>query len=363
MQSSTTVPPVRQRAAVIHGTRDLRVDSRPVPTPGAGEALVQVRAVGICGSDFGYLSGTAKYPVKAPFVLGHEASGVVAALGPATTDAAASGRDVTVGTRVALAPGIPCGRCDACLAGWDNLCASVRYLGSAATEPHVDGALQEYLILPLERLVPIPDSVSDAAAALLEPLAVAEHAVRRGQVSNENVLVVGGGAIGQLLALCARAAGAAQVTVCEMQERRRDLALQHGADHALAPAGVEELLAAGGHYGVVLDATGNPGVMDLCMRATTPGDGRLIIVGNFPADTGLPAETIRRVEIWVTATFRFPGGLDRALELVTSGLDIDWLVERSADFDDLDDALAAAASADPPLKIQVTPTPLLAPTP
>lgn len=363
MQSSTTVLPTRQRAGVIHGTQDLRVDSRPVPSPQAGEAIVQVRAVGICGSDFGYLKGTSKYPVKAPFALGHEASGVVVALGAPTTDAAGTAAPLTVGTRVALVPGFSCGACDACRAGWDNLCADVRYLGSAATDPHVDGALQEYLVLPVDHLIAVPDSVSDAAAALLEPLAVAEHAVRRGQVSDENVLVVGGGAIGQLLALAARAAGAAQVTVCEMQERRRQLALDHGADHAVDPAGLDALLADGARYGVVLDATGNPVVLDLCIRATTPGEGRLIIVGNLPADAGLPAETIRRSEIWVTATFRFPGGLARALALVASGLEIDWLVERSADLDDLDDALASAASADPPLKIQVSPTSGLAPTP
>lgn len=361
MQSSTTVTPARQRAAVIHGTRDLRVDALAVPTPQAGEALVQVRAVGICGSDFGYLSGAAKYPVKAPFVLGHEASGVIAGLGEQTTDAAGSATPLAVGTRVALVPGSSCGECDSCLAGWDNLCPNVTYLGSAATDPHVDGALQEYLVVPVGRLIAIPDSVSDAAAALLEPLAVAEHAVRRGQVSAENVLVVGGGAIGQLLALCARAAGAAEVTICETQERRRQLALDHGTDHAVDPAGLEALMNDGAHYDVVLDATGNPAVLDLGIRATTPGDGRLIIVGNLPADTGLPAETVRRAEIWVTATFRFPAGLDRALELVTSGLDIDWLVERSADLDGLDEALAAAASADPPLKIQVSPNP--APTP
>lgn len=348
-----------QRAAVVHGPHDLRVETRPRPIPEAGEALVKVSAVGICGSDIGYLNGHSKYVVKAPFVLGHEASGVIVALGPRGGDGDEKNdgaMELTVGTRVALVPGSACGYCDACLAGHDNLCESAQYLGSAASDPHVDGAMQEYVCLPLARLLPVPATVSDSAAALLEPLAVAEHAVRQGDVAGSNVLVVGGGAIGQLVALAARAAGAARITVCEMQPRRRALARTHGADDAVEPAELEGRIDSGTRFDTVLDATGNPVVLQTALRATRPGGGRLIIVGNLPEGTCLPAETVRQAEIWVTATFRFPHGLDRALALVASGLDLDWLVDRRATFDDLQNALDAAALGEAPLKIHVAPT-------
>lgn len=351
---SSTFPIVRaeQRAAVIHGPHDLRVEARAMPIPRAGEALVKVSAVGICGSDLGYLNGHSKYKVKLPFVLGHEAAGVVAGLGPDEGGTNA----LPIGTRVALIPGASCGHCDACLAGHDNVCESVRYLGSAANDPPVDGAMQEYVCMPFQRLVAVPDSVSDSAAALLEPLAVAEHAVRQGEVSGKSILVVGGGAIGQLLALAARAAGAAVITVCETEPRRRELARAHGADDAVAPGEIETRIASGARFDTVLDATGNPRVLEMCISATRPGGGRLVIVGNLPEGTGLSAEKIRRAEIWVTATFRFPRGLDRALALLASGVEIDWLVDQSITLDDLDETLSGVVRSDPPLKIQVTPT-------
>ena len=337
----------------MRGPHNLHVESRGMPSPADGEALVQVQAVGICGSDFAYLAGTSKYPVKMPFVLGHEACGVVVAIYPSVDNVST---DLSNGSRVALVPSSSCGHCEVCRSGLAHLCKSVRYLGSAATHPHVDGALQQYICLPLDRLTQVPDEVSDAAAALLEPLAVAEHAVRRGDVGGHTVLIAGGGAIGQLLALCAKAAGATNVTICETQQRRRNLALAHGADDVADPAEIERQIDAEIGYDVVLDATGNPVALDLCVRACKRGRGKLVVVGNLPTGSDFPAEAIRRAEIWVTATYRFPGGLDRALALVTGGLDIDWLVEMKADLDHLDDAISAAAGIDPPLKIQIVPT-------
>lgn len=352
MQSRTTAPSPNQRVALLRGPHDLHVESRGMPSPEEGEALVEVRAVGICGSDFAYLAGTSKYPVKMPFVLGHEACGVVVAIHSSEGNAPTN---VSNGSRVALMPSSSCGRCEMCRLGFAHLCKTVRYLGSAATDPHVDGALQQYICLPFDRLTKVPDTVSDAAAALLEPLAVAEHAVRRGDVAGRTVLIAGGGAIGQLLALCAKAAGARRVTVCETQQRRRALALAHGADEVADPAAIERQIEADIGYDVVLDATGNPVALDLCIRACKRGRGKLVVVGNLPTGSNFPAEAIRRAEIWVTATYRFPGGLERALALVTAGLDIDWLVEKTADFDRLDEAVSAAAGIDPPLKIQILP--------
>ncbi|MEO6942258.1 MAG: alcohol dehydrogenase catalytic domain-containing protein, partial [Terrimesophilobacter sp.] len=323
-----------ERAAVIYGAGDLRVEAREKEVLQPGHAVISLRSVGICGSDLGYFRGTSTYPVTSAFVLGHEAMGVVAAVDDSAPGRKASA--LTVGTRVALIPGSSCGHCELCLTGLDNLCRKVRYLGSASTDPPVDGALRTSMSLPIERLVPLPDQVSDASAALLEPLAVAEHAVRRADVAGRSVLITGGGAIGQLLALTARAAGASKVTVCELVQRRRQLALDHGADQAVEPKDIEQAIAKAPIFDVALDATGNQAAVDLGIRAVKPGTGRVVIVGNLPQGSGIPIGAIARSEIWVTATFRFPEGLSRALELVLAGLEIDWIVERVVDLDHLD---------------------------
>jgi len=135
------------------------------------------------------------------------------------------------------------------------------------------------------------------------------------------------------------------------------MARAHGADDAIEPVELTARTASGERFDVVLDATGNAAVLQSALGATRPGSGRLVIVGNLPADTPLPAESIRQAEIWVTATFRFPHGLNAALALVESGLDIDWLVDEHATFERLQAALDAAALGDAPLKIHVTPTP------
>jgi 2-desacetyl-2-hydroxyethyl bacteriochlorophyllide A dehydrogenase len=340
----------RQCAVVIHDTGDLRIESRPVPAPARGEALVAIGAVGICGSDLSYFTGSTKYPIKGPFVLGHEAAGVVVDVGPATAPP-----DLRVGDTVALVPSASCGHCERCHAGYDNLCPEVRYLGSAAVVPHVDGALQTYLTLPVGRLVAVPDTVTVTAAALLEPLGVAEHAVRRAQVADQKVLVVGGGAIGQLVALVARCYGAESVAVSDIRPRRRRLAVAHGADRAIPPEEVLEQAAAGEDYTVVVEATGNPLAVDLALRALRPGRGRLVIVGNLPTDSGISAESVTRAETWVSGVFRFPGGLTRALALVTSGLSVEWLVEHTAGIDHATDAFSRAVADDPPLKTHIRP--------
>lgn len=339
--------PTQQRAVVVRGPQDVRVENRPMPGLEPGQALVALRRVGVCGSDVSYVRGTAKYPVVSPFVLGHEASGVVVDVAPGQAST-----EVVPGARVAITPGMSCGRCERCCDGFDNLCQEVRYLGSAATTPPVDGALRDYIVVAVEQLLPIPPEVSFATAALLEPLGVAEHAVARADVVGRTVLVTGGGAIGQLLSMVALAQGASTVTISEIDDRRRDLASEHGAE-AVSPSEVERVVAAGRRYDVTLDATGSSEAVDLCLRAAKPGSGRVVIVGNLHSGEGLSAESISRSEISVTATFRFPGGLHRALDLVTGGLEVEWLVERTTSIDELARDLASAGTAASPIKLQV----------
>lgn len=346
-------------AAVITGPGRLLLEERSVPVPAAGHALVRITSVGICGSDTAYYAGKAKYPIKAPFVMGHEAAGVVESLGSpgAGQDRAGDGpqEQLKVGQRVALIPNEACGHCRECQSGFDNLCSETRYLGSAAVDPHHDGALQRYVVLPVSNLLPLPDSIDDATGALLEPFAVALHAVRKASVSGKTVLIVGGGAIGQLTATAARALGAARITVSDPSARRVKLAVGHGADAGCSPDDLAAELAGGARFDVVFDASGHPAGVELALKAAKPGTGQVVLIGNLPAGYGLPVQAITQAESWVTSTFRFSGGLAPALEVITSaGLDISWLVEESVAFADIEDAFLMSQRADPPLKVQIS---------
>ena len=336
-----------QTAAVLAGPGDLQLTSRTRPAPAAGEVLVKISTVGICGSDAAYFHGTAAYTISAPFVMGHEASGTIAEWGEGVSGPA-------LGTAVALVPSLSCGLCEPCRSGFDNLCPNTRYLGSAAVTPHRDGALQEYLAVPATHVLPLPEGFTLAEGALLEPLAVALHAARKTQVAGKTVLVVGGGAIGQLTAVAAKTLGAATVAVSDVSERRARTAVDHGADTALTSAGLRDLLDRGARFDVVFDASGHPAGVEAALMAARPGTGSVVLVGNLPAGAGLPLKYISRAESWVTSTLRFAGGLAPALAFLTDHkLDISWLVEQTVPFNQIVEAFEAPAAADSPLKVHI----------
>lgn len=342
-----TTPVPTQTAAVLAGAGDLQLQSRPRPIPAMGEVLVKIHSVGICGSDIAYYRGTAAYAINKPFVMGHEASGTIAGVGGAV-----SGLDI--GTAVALLPSLSCGTCEQCRGGFDNLCPDTRYLGSAAVNPHRDGALQEYLVLPATHVLPLPAGFSLAAGALLEPMAVALHAVQKTSVAERSVLVVGGGAIGQLTALAARFLGAASLTVTDVSGRRAAAAVEHGADHALTGDELMSGIAQGHYFDVVFDASGHPAGVELALRAARPGTGRVVLVGNLPAGSGLPVKYISHAESWVTSTLRFAGGLEPALDFLTHNkLDITWLVEQTVPFSRILEAFNPPSPGEPPLKAHI----------
>lgn len=180
-------------AAVLHAPGDVRIERRPVPAPGPREVLVEIRVVGVCGSDVHYFEHgrIGDHVVRAPLVLGHESAGVVAGVG---SDA----RRHSVGDRVALEPGVPCGSCRECRAGRYNLCPDVRFFAT----PPVDGAFANYVTIHEDFAFPVPAGLSDEEAALMEPLSVAIWACRKGHVGPDTaVLVTGAGPIGLLAAL------------------------------------------------------------------------------------------------------------------------------------------------------------------
>jgi L-iditol 2-dehydrogenase len=302
-------------AATLHAVGDLRIEEHPMPQPGPHEVIVEVRSVGICGSDVHYYEHgrIGDHVVREPMVLGHEASGVV-------VDAGTSA--LRVGQRVAVEPGVPCGHCEQCRRGSYNLCPDVVFFAT----PPVDGALARYVAVHEAFAHPVPDSMSDDAAALIEPLSVGLWANRRaGTAIGSRVLVTGAGPIGVLCALTARAAGAGWVGLADVHPARLAAANGFGVDDVIdARQGVDY---ADFRPDILLECTGAPPVVTAGIRALRPL-GTAVLVGMGPSEEqSLPVSLIQNRELSVTGTFRYAHTYPDAIAMVAAGrVDLDALV-------------------------------------
>lgn len=325
-----TETPETMRASVLTGVKTLHVEDRPVPRPAADEVLVRVAAVGVCGSDTHYYreGRLGDFVVDGPLVLGHELSGTVVAVGEGVDPA-------RVGSRVAVEPQRPCGRCRQCRAGRYNLCPEMEFYAT----PPVDGAFAEYVTIQESFAHDLPEGVSFEAAALLEPLSVGVAAVRKAQVRPASrVLIAGAGPIGIICAQTARAFGASEVIVTDLVPERRTRALQYGATEALDPVADAERVAGLG-VDAFIDASGAPRAVDAGIRAVGPA-GSVVLVGLGHSTMELPVEHIQNLEITVTGVFRYVDTWPAAIHLVASGqVELDSLVTGRFGLDQAAEAL------------------------
>ncbi|PVH81988.1 GroES-like protein [Cadophora sp. DSE1049] len=217
-------PTTHVLASVLHGPREVKLEKRSIEEPALGELQIQIKATGICGSDVSYYKKFANGDLCAcaPLSLGHESSGVVVGIGPQVNG-------FTIGDRVALEVGIPCGQCTICRKGRYNLCKKMRFRSSAKSVPHFQGTLQERINHPAIWCHKIPDHVSFDAAALLEPLSVAIHSLNRAAPApGSTALVIGAGTVGLLVAAMARQSGCTFVTIMDVDEGRVNYAISKG---------------------------------------------------------------------------------------------------------------------------------------
>lgn len=302
-----TVPDT-MRAAVLGRVGDLVLEERPVSMPGAREVLVQVRAVGTCGSDVHYdeHGRIGDLVVRAPLVLGHEASGVVVACGTDVTRH-------TPGQRVSLEPGVPCLTCAECRLGRYNLCPGMRFFAT----PPVDGAFCEYVVLREEFAHPVPDSLSDDAAALLEPLSVGVWSARKARIGPDtSVLITGAGPIGLVALQVARAFGATEVVVTDVRPQRLAVAAELGAT-ATIDVRTQSRADAGVEVDVLLECSGHPPAIGPAIRRVRRA-GRVVLVGMGGDEIPLPLAHVQRHVIEVTGTFRYANTWPTAIALAAS---------------------------------------------
>jgi L-iditol 2-dehydrogenase len=302
-------------AAILTSPRSMSYGPVPVPELDPDQVLVRVSAVGVCGSDVHYYEHgrIGPYVVESPLVLGHELSGRIEEVG-ADVDPA------RVGQRVAIEPQRPCRVCHECKSGRYNLCPHMEFFAT----PPVDGAFSEFVAIQSDFAFDIPDSVSDEAAALIEPLSVGIWACRRAEIGpGSRVLVAGAGPIGVIVAQAARAFGAIEVVVTDIDPGRRAFALEHGASRVLDPA-VESV--EGLDVDAFIDATGAAPAVQSGITAVRPA-GRVILVGLGSDNVELPVSVIQNREIWLSGVFRYANTWPLAIELVASGrVDLDSLV-------------------------------------
>jgi L-iditol 2-dehydrogenase len=323
--------PSDQRRSLLLKPQVVEVDHSGVPQPGPTQVLIEVAAVGICGSDVHYYEHgrIADFVVNEPLVLGHEASGVIRAIGPAVGDR-------QVGQRVALEPQETCGRCKQCQAGRYNLCPYVQFYAT----PPVHGAFAQYVVLDANRAHPIPDSMSDEAGALIEPLSVGVWANRKAGVEpGDRVLVTGAGPVGLLAADVARSRGG-WVAVSDTNGYRLKVAADRGASAVIdvtAGSPREQL----GEFDVILECSGAAPAVVGAFDAAAPA-ARVVLVGMGAATMELPVSLIQTRELWVTGVFRYANCYPAAIALATSGaVDLDSLVTARFGLDQVADALTA----------------------
>ena len=303
------------KVARLHSVGDVRLHDEPAPSPGPDETLVRVTAVGLCGSDLHWFgeAGIGDARLARPLVLGHEFAGVTEA-----------------GQRVAVDPAIPCEQCEYCREGNPNLCTALYFAGQSAD----DGGLREWLAWPTRCLFPIPDSLSDADGAMLEPLGVAIHAVDLGKIrTGTRVGIFGCGPIGLLVIQVAQAAGATDVFVTEPLAHRLDAARRLGATEWTPGQEVE----------VAFECAGENGAVENAIVATRPG-GRVILVGISGNDrTTFSASVARRKGLTLKLSRRMKHTYPRAVRLVESGrVDVRSLVTHRFPLEKVADAFDVA---------------------
>jgi L-iditol 2-dehydrogenase len=304
------------KALLLSEYSKLEVADLPRPTVTAGEVLVQVAACGICGSDVHGYDGSSGRRIP-PLVMGHEAAGIVAAVGDGVSTFA-------IGDRVTFDSTVYCGACDFCLTGAINLCDNRQVVGVSTPEFRRAGAFAEFVTVPERIAYKLPDELSFAEAAMLEAVAVALHAVQVSDLKGgETALVIGAGMIGLLTLQSAKALGCSRVLVADVDSTRLKLASEMGADKVILASGAElihEVLRATNGRGVdvVLEAVGRDETVSASVDAVRKG-GTVTLIGNITPTVTLPLQKVVSRQIRMQGSCASSGEYPLAMELIASG--------------------------------------------
>lgn len=342
------------RAAVLTARQSIETVNRDELDLGPTGVRVRIRAGGICGSDLHYFHHyrMGDFPVREPFVLGHEAAGDVVEIGAGVTR-------VKLGDTVTVNPSHPCRLCEFCLAGRELLCSDMRFLGSSRKFPHIQGMFAETYRTEERQCFVVPSDLSINAAAFAEPLSVALHATgHAGPLLGARVLISGSGPIGSLVLLTVKLAGAASVTMTDVLDAPLKVAEGIGADRVVNVSDGDNALADQAHprgsFDVAFDASGHPSAVSSAIRHLGPG-GTFVQIGTF-ADpmVAIPTDQIMTKELTLKSSFRFDKEFAWAVRYLSEGrVDVGPLLSHTFAMEDANEAFRMASDRGQSMKVHL----------
>ncbi len=302
------------KSSVFYAKHDMRIEEREIPTPGAHDVLINVKACGICGTDVHIYEGDpGSADVTGPQILGHEFSGVVTGVGEAV-------KNFKVGDRVCVDPNWYCGCCTPCRDGVVHYCENMLSYGVT-----LDGGFAEYCAVNERQVYLLGDKTSYEQGAMVEPLGCCLHGIDMCEIqSGDSVVVIGGGMIGLLMLQLAKLEGAAKVALLEPVQAKRDVALGMGADICIDPIhqNVQEELARAGfsHVGTVIECVGRPSTIEQAIDIAGYKSVVMMFGLTKPDETiDVKPFTLFKKEVVLKASFINPCTQQRALDLIDSG--------------------------------------------
>ncbi|MGE9881089.1 NAD(P)-dependent alcohol dehydrogenase [Bariatricus sp. SGI.161] len=331
-----------QKGAFMRGTDKMIIKEIEVPEVGEKEVLVQLEYVGICGSDVHYFHhgncGAYKVNLEEDYMLGHECAGTVVEVG-------ANVKDLKVGDKVALEPGITCGQCEFCKAGKYNLCPDVVFLAT----PPVQGCYEEYIAFPENMCFKLPENMTTKEGCLIEPLSVGFHAANQGDVQvGESVVILGAGCIGLVTLLACKAHGAGNIIVADIVDARLEKAKELGATHVINSKEVnalEEIARLTGGKGAdkVFETAGSPVTIAQTAFAVKRG-GTITLVGlSAQEEINFNFAQIMDKEATIKSVFRYRNIYPKAIEAVSAGaIDVNGIVTHEFDLEHIQEAFEEA---------------------
>ncbi|MBU9726147.1 NAD(P)-dependent alcohol dehydrogenase [Diplocloster modestus] len=333
---------MQNQSAYLLKAFEFEIRDVPMPECGPDDIIIEIKHVGVCGSDVGFFEdptygGFVKEP-PLPFILGHECAGIVCRTGKDV-------KHLKEGDRVAVEPGIPCGKCDYCLEGRYNLCDNMIFM---ASPPFQTAALSRYISYPAFMAFKLPDSVSTLEGAMFEPFAVGMHAAKRSGISlGKTAVVLGSGCIGLMTLLACRALGASAVIIADLYDNRLAKAKELGASAVINSARqnlMEEVFRLTGGKGAdfVFETAGSKVTAAMTPDLVKKG-GKIVLVGNVHEDVPINQLQLNNNEVDVLSVFRYHGIYPLVLDAVASGkVDVSGVVSHTFKFGEVQKAFECA---------------------
>lgn len=321
---------MKNKAMYLMENRKLEMTEIEMPTCKSHEVVVKIEYCGVCGSDVhNYELGEPNFPDMYPFILGHECAGEVVEVGSDVTN-------LVVGDKVAIEPGITCGKCEWCKEGKYNLCPNVDFLSA----PMYHGALRNYLSHPADLCFKLPDNVLTVEGALIEPLAVGLCAAVKSEIRvGQSAVVLGAGCIGLVTLLSLKGMGISDITVIDLFQNRLDKALELGATHVINATNenvVDAVKSITNKRGVdfVYETAGSKVTAAQSIELAKRG-GTVMMIGNVVGETPFNFQLLVDKEINILSTFRYRNIYPVAIEMLSSGrVDIKTIITKIYDFED-----------------------------